>query len=159
MALKPDRVVEMTDVTNILSDVAEKGVVLCFETYGSGSTLGDSHGEVQLAASASGLKVAGVLLQDFVNIDETLYTRNMRKEEAVVGDFADVMTRGWVLTNKYTGTPTGGSKAYLTANGVVTPTVSSTGGTAATPFVGVFGGSPDEDGYVKLHINRGGYFE
>ena len=160
MALKPDRVIEMTlDAGSvILSDVAAKGVVLAWETGGSGSVLGDAHGEVQLAASASGLKVAGVLLQDFVNIDETRYTRNFQKEEAVIGDFADVLTRGWVWTDKYTGSPTVGAKAYLTANGVVTPTVSSTGGTAATPFVGVFGGSPDEDGYVKLHVNLPGFY-
>jgi len=158
MALKPDRVIGMTSVHGILNDVASKGVVLTYLTGGSGAVLGDAHEEYDLAASASGAKVAGVLLMDVVNIDETLFHRNFNKEEAVVGDFVDVMTKGWVLTDKYTGSPTVGAKAYLTVNGVVTPTVSSTGGTAATPFVGVFGGSPDADGYVKLHINLGGFY-
>lgn len=154
MALKPDRVIEMTlDAGSvILNDVAAKGSILCWSTTGSGSVLGDAHGVVQLAADASGLKVAGVLLQDFVNINETLFHRNFNKEEAVIGDFADVASRGHVMTNKYTGSPTNQAKAYLTANGVVTPTVSATGGTVATPFVGKFGGVPDEDGYVKLHF-------
>lgn len=154
MALRPDRVIEMTlDAGSVTcDDAAEKGVFLCWELSGSGAVLGETHGTVQLAADPSGLKVAGCLLQDIVNIDETMFTRNFNKEEAVVGDFVDVASRGHVWTNKYTGSPTNQAKAYLTANGVVTPTVSSTGGTSATPFVGKFGGLPDEDGYVKVHF-------
>lgn len=158
MALKPDRVIEMSSVHGTLSDVASKGVVLAYSTGGSGAVLGDNKQVYTLSASASGVKVAGVLLQDVVNIDQTRYTRNMSKEEAVIGDFVDVATKGWVLTTKYTGTPTHHAPAYLTANGVVTPTVSSTGGTVATPFVGYFGGAPDEDGYVKLEFDIGGSY-
>lgn len=153
MALRPDRVIEMTDCTHTIAAIASKGVVLCYSTAGSGVALGDSHGVLQLASSASGLRVAGILLQDVVNIDETRNHINWNKEEQNINDFIDVATRGWVHTDKYTGSPTEGNKAYLTSNGTVTPTVSSTGGVAATPLVGEFGGSPDELGFVKLKFN------
>lgn len=153
MALRPDRVIEMTDGLHTLSDVASKGVVLCFKTAGSGVSMGDSHGVVQLASSASGLRPAGILLQDFVNVDETRFHINWNKEEQEIGDNCDMATRGWVITDKVTGSPTEGNKAYLTDNGVVTPTVSATGGVTATPYVGEFGGLKDELGYVKLRFN------
>lgn len=153
MALRPDRNIEMTDCTNTIPHIASKGVVLCYSTAGSGVALGDSHGVVQLAAAPSGLRVAGVLLQDVVNIDETRFHINWNKEEQNINDFVDVATRGWVHTDKYTGTPTVGNKAYLTVNGTVTPTLSTTGGLVATPLVGEFGGGPDELGFVKLKFN------
>ncbi len=155
MALKGNRVVEVSDIVMTMNDVAEPGVVLCFETAGSGIALGDSAGTTQLAANPSGLKVHGVLLQNFVDIDQTRYHRNWHKDEQVIGEKANVMTKGWCVTNKLVsgGAPSLGDKAYLTANGEVTPTVSSTGGVAATPLVGRFLGSKDESGYVKLEVN------
>lgn len=153
MALRGYRYIEMTDTSCTLNDVAVPGDVLCYSTFGSGIALGDSAGVTQLAATPSGLKVHGVLLQNFVNIDQTLYHRNFHKDEQVIGEKANVLRRGWVTTNQVTGSPTRGDKAYLTTNGDVTPTVSNTGGIAATPYVGEFGGKIDEDGYVKLFVN------
>ena len=150
MALRPDRVIEMSDALHTMGAVASKGVVLCFNASASGVALGDSHGTLQLGASASGLKPAGVLLTDVVNIDETRYHTNYFKEEVNIGDPVEILTRGWVITDKVTGSPSEGNKAYLTANGVVTPTSL---GAAATPLVGEFGGSIDELGFVKLKIN------
>jgi hypothetical protein len=49
--------------------------------------------------------------------------------------------------------PAAGGVAYLTSNGEVTPTVSSTGGLVATPKVGVFAGAKDENGYVTIDVN------
>lgn len=154
MALRGDRLIIEADANSYtLSDVAAKGVVLCLNVAGSGAVLGDSHGTVQLASSPSGLKVVGVLLNDFVSLDETRYHTNYHKEEQALGDMANILKKGWVYTNKVTGTPTDGDTAYLTANGEVTSTVSSTGGVVATPLVGQFGGKKDEDGYIKLIVN------
>ena len=136
-----------------LNDVAAPGKFLVYSTAGSGIALGDSAGVTTLSASASGTKPHGILLQNFVNIDQTRYHRNFHKDEQVIGERANVLRKGWVVTNCYTGSPTKGDKAYLTANGEVTPTLSTTGGLVATPLVGEFGGAPDEDSYVKLHIN------
>src|ERR1051325_2464186 len=132
MALKGNRYIESTDTSCTLNDVAAPGVVLCYSTAGSGIALGDNAGVTQLAVSPSGLKVHGVLLQNFVDIDQTLYHRNFHKDEQVIGERANVLRRGWVVTDKVTGAPTRGDKAYLTTSGVVPPTVSSTGGTVAT---------------------------
>ena len=154
MALRPDRlVIEADAYSHKLNDVAAKGVVLCYATAGSGSVLGDTKGLAALKAAPSGFKVFGVLLNDFVDLDQTRYHLNDHKEEQDLGDMCNVLRKGWVYTNKYTGAPTEGSIAYLTANGEVTPTLSTTGGLVATPKVGVFGGVPAEDGYVKLEVN------
>lgn len=153
MALRGNRHVEATDISCILNDVAAPGVTLCWSTAGSGVALGDDAGYTTLASDPSGLKVHGVLLQNFVNIDQTTRHRNFHKDEQVIGEKANVLRRGWVVTDKVTGTPTKGDKAYLTTNGVVTPTISTTGGLVATPLVGEFGGLKDENGFIKLHVN------
>ena len=150
MALREDRKVNHTEVNYILDDVAAPGVFLCFKTAGSGSAQGDTQGKVQLAANPSGLVVAGCLMQNFVSIDTTKYHENWHKEEQVVGTNAEFCTDGYVVTDKISGTPTLGAKAYLTTNGQVTPTKSATGGLAATPFVGEFQSIKDEAGYAKV---------
>lgn len=153
MALLPDRLIEMSFGDKILNDVAAKGVFLCYSTAGSGAGMGSAAGYVQLAAAPSGLKVAGGLLQDFVDIDETLQHRNFHKEQMVIGDFADVARRGYFTTDKISGTPAVGDKAYLTTNGNVTPTVSATGGVVATPLVGEFGTTKDSNGFARVNFN------
>lgn len=153
MALRPQRDYVHGEISYTLNDVAAPGVVLVHSTQGSGIAQGDVAGVVTLSASPSGTTVAGVLMQNFVNINQTTTHRNFYKDEQVIGERCNLMTKGWVVTDKVTGTPALGNKAYLTANGVVTPTLSTTGGLVATPFVGRFGGAKDEDGYVKLEVN------
>ena len=157
MALRGDRLIIETDITNVLNDVAVPGDVLCYKTAGSGVALGDTSGVVQLAANPSGLKPVGILLNNFVTLDQTRYHKNFQRDEMVIGDKCTVLRKGWVITNQVTGVPTGkGDKAYLTTNGDLTPTVSTTGGVAATPLVGEFQGLVDENGYVKVEVNLPG---
>lgn len=153
MALKGDRVIVETDISMTCPTVAERGVGLVVKTSGSGITLGDTAAVADLVADPSGYKVAGVLLNDFVDIDQTKYHRNWHKDEMVIGERANILRKGRVTTNKVTGSPTAGSTAYLTANGVFTPTVSATGGTVATPKMGEFRGAKDESGYATIDIN------
>lgn len=153
MAIRPDRLILEDDSYHTLAATTEKGVGVCYNAAGSGTALGDRQGTLQVAASPSGLVFAGILLQDFVNVDETRFHINWNREEQQSGDNAQVMTKGWVVTNKVTGAPSEGSRAYLTVNGTFTPTVSATGGVAATPVAGEFGSSVDESGYVKIKIN------
>src|SRR5687768_9686521 len=100
MALRPDRVIEMTDTLSILNTVAAKGCGLVIKTGGSGVAMGTSQQEVDMVANPSGYKFAGILLNDFVDVDETRFHINWNKEEQNIGDNADVLTRGWVVTNK-----------------------------------------------------------
>ena len=153
MSLRPDRlVIEEDGHSFTLSDVASKGVGLCYKTAGSGAVIGDSHGVVQLAADPSGLKFAGILMNDFVSIDETRNHINWHKEEQNIGDVCRVLRKGWVWTDKLKSgdAPTNGDTAYLTANGEFTKTSL---GAVATPSAGEFGGKKDEDGFVKVNVN------
>lgn len=153
MALKGDRVIIETDISLTCESVAERGVILCKHTDGSGAAIGDLAGKADLYASASGKKPAGLLMGDVVNVDLTRYKLNQHKDEVPVGNRVTLLRKGSVVTNKVTGTPAFGDKAYLTSNGVLTPTLSSTGGLVATPLIGEFKGGLDEAGYVKVDIN------
>lgn len=154
MALKGHRQVVQDDITRTLDVAADPGVGVVLATAGSGHALGDSAGGYTVAANPSGYKFGGVLLTKVVNIDTTLYHMNFHKDESLLGDKVCVLKKGWVVTDKVTGSaPLDGDKAYLTANGVFTKTVSSTGGTVATPEAGRFEGVQDEDGYIKLEVN------
>lgn len=153
MALKGDRVIIETDITLTCESVAERGVVLCHKTSGSGVAIGSSAGQADLYASASGHTVAGILLNDVVDVDQTRYHLNFHKDEKVTGQKCTLLKKGRVTTNKISGTPTVDATAYLTSNGELTPTVSATGGTAATPKVGKFASIKDEAGYCAVDIN------
>jgi len=153
MALKPDRVILETDITLTCESVAARGVTLCHHTAGSGEAMGDHSGKADLYSNPSGKKVAGLLMGDVVSVDLTRYHLNFHKDEVPVGNKVTLLRKGTVVTDKVTGTPAVGNTAYLTANGVLTPTVSATGGIVATPKVGEFAGGLDESGFCRVHIN------
>jgi hypothetical protein len=153
MALKGDRYEFETDISRTCESATERGVVLCGLTAGSGAALGATAGKADLMADPSGKVPAGMLMNDVVSVDETRYHRNFQKDEHKVGERCRLLRKGWVVTNKISGTPTDGATAYLTTNGQVTPTLSATGGLVATPKVGQFRGIKDEDGYAKVDIN------
>lgn len=156
MALKGERVEIETDITRTLSSATERGVVVCVGTGGSGVALGDRAGTAALVASmatSSGSIPAGLLMNDVVSVDETRYHRNFHKDEHKTGERCRLLRKGRVTTNKVTGTPADGGIAYVTDNGVLTPTKHATGGVAVTPPVGRFAGKLDEDGYVTVDIN------
>lgn len=153
MALKPDYELIESSINWSCEAVAERGTVLVLHTSGSGVAIGATSGKGTLASSASGTKVLGYLMHDVVSLDETRYHRNFHKNERLTGEKVEIGRKGWVVTNKVTGTPAVGDTAYLTSNGVVTPTVSSTGGTSATPKVGWFASTLDADGYARVEFN------
>jgi hypothetical protein len=152
MALKGDRKIIETDITMTCESVAERGVTLVHKTSGSGIALGESAGQADLL-SPSGKIVAGMLLNDVVNIDTTRYHTNFHKDETLIGARCTLLRKGRLTTNKISGTPAVGDTAYLTTSGNLTPTVSATGGVAATPKVGQFRSIKDERGYVTVDIN------
>lgn len=153
MALKADRVILETDITLTCETATTRGVVLCHKTSGSGVAIGDSAGQADLYASASGNKVAGLLLNDVVDIDQTRYHRNFHKDETMKSERCTLLRKGRVTTDAISGTPTVGATAYLTANGQLTPTKSATGGTVATPPVGEFKSIKDANGFVCVELN------
>ena len=150
MALKGERTVIEQDISYSCSNVATRGVVLVLLTSGSGISLGDSAGIATLSTTSSGKVPLGILMNDVVSIDETLYHRNFHKDQTKTGERCTLLRKGNVTTDAYTGSPTVGAPAYLTSNGTLTPT---NAGAAATPLVGKFESVPDADSYVKVSIN------
>jgi hypothetical protein len=153
MALKPDRKTIEEDISLSCLAISDRGYVLCYSTAGSGVGIGSSAGYVDRFANPSGKTPAGVLMHDVVSLDLTRYHLNFHKEVMASGSPVAILKKGRVTTNAYTGTPTPGATAYLTSNGTLTPTVSTTGGTAQTPKVGQFVTGPDADSYVTVDIN------
>jgi hypothetical protein len=153
MALKGDRIVLESDITQTCLSATQRGVVLCYSASGSGVGQGASAGTSDLFANPSGQIVAGLLMNDVVNVDLTRYHLNFHKLETLIGMRVELLRKGRITTDQISGNPSVGNTAYLTASGQLTPTVSSTGGLAATPKVGVFRTTKDENGFSSVDIN------
>lgn len=156
MALQEGRSHDIVwDISNILNDVAEAGVVVCYKAAnpGSGEALGNTAGQVTLLTNPSGAVPAGVLMAPFANVDQTLQILNWHKDEHDLGDPAPLCLRGYIVTNKIIGTPSVGNVAYLSSSGNFNPVKEANGGTVATPPVGRFLSPKDENGYAKIHVN------
>lgn len=153
MPLKGDRVIIETDTTTTCESVAQQGVVLVYASDGSGSALGDTASAADLVVNPSGFRPAGLLLHNVGNIDQSKFRRNSHNDESVVGERCTLLRKGRVTTNMVAGNPTAKATAYLGLNGLLTPTVSATGGLVATPKVGVFAGKKDEAGFVAVDLN------
>lgn len=152
MALKGDRHILYDDIRWFCNDVTERGVILVHSGSGaSGINMDDTLNLVTLpgTGSVSGLLPAGLLLNDFVDIDESRYHLNFHKDEQRIGSKAHLLKKGWVFTDKLvTGdTPKAGQVAYLGASGKV----STTSTNAAT--VGKFKGRKDGSGFVCLEVD------
>lgn len=150
MALKAKRYVPYTRVDYFMNEVAEKGGVPSWSTSGSGDALDQAENLVTYAANQSGKYPVGILLTDMVDLDLSRYHLNTQKNDVVQkGSKVNVLCHGWVLTNKYLGSPTAGAPAYLGVSGYLTPTAVAN----VTATVGRFEGTPDQDGYVKVFVN------
>jgi hypothetical protein len=147
MALKPDRIEHLTDISNFMNTVAERGGVVSYTSSGEGVSMDDAGAVVAYTAAASGSKPAGVLLNDVVNLDLTRQHINWHKDEVQLGGKVTVLKIGQVTTNLVDGTPSAGAAAYVGTNGKVSTTATN------AVKIGTFLSSLDADGYVKLSVN------
>jgi hypothetical protein len=149
MALKPDRIELLTDISFFSNAVSERGGVVSAVTSGSGVAMDDANAVAAYAAVASGAKPLGILLNDVVNLDLTRQHINWHKDEVQLGGKVSLLRQGQVTTNMLVAavTPAAGVDAYVGASGLI--------GTSSTNSVkiGTFLGSKDSDGYVKLSVN------
>ena len=151
MALKPDRIELLTDVSFFMTSTAERGGVVSVvtATSGVGVSMDDSNAVVAYAAVASGAKPVGLLLNDVVDLDLTRQHINWHKDETQVGGKVTVLRQGQVTTNMLVAgtTPSAGADAYVGASGLI--------GTSSTNAVkvGQFLSAKDTDGYVKVSVN------
>ena len=165
MALRPDRVEHLTDLSYFMNETAERGIVVIHDTGGSGAAMDDSSALVKAPAgigtTVSGTNPAGLLLNDVVNLDLTRQHINYAKDEVQKGSKVLLLRRGTVVTDQVSGTPTIGADAYITRLGSISATAEEStiavvgGGIAVevTPKVGKFLSTLDADGYAKVEIN------
>jgi len=151
MALKPDREELTQDISFYMDEVAERGGIATLLTAGSGggwkTVMGDTRNVVTYAAVAAGKQPVGILLNDMVVVEAvTGMTRRFgQRDEMPVGSKCTLLRRGWVVTDKITGSPVGGEAAFVGASGTITP---ASGGAQ----IGQFLGSKDEDGFARVSV-------
>jgi hypothetical protein len=148
MALKPDRIELLTDVSFFMNSTATRGGVASVVTGGVGASMDDATAVVAYAAVASGAKPVGVLLNDVVDLDLTRQHINWHKDEVQVGGKVTLLRQGQVTTNLVAGTPAAGADAYVANNGVIS-TTQATGSVK----VGQFLSAVDSNGYAKVSVN------
>lgn len=173
MALKPDRKYTIgTDITAFMNETGEKGEVLVYSTGGSGAAMDDDSMVVTTpSASPSGERLAGLLLNDVVNLDLTRQHINWHKDEVQLGGKVTLLRQGEVTTNVVdTGvTPSIGDPAYFgrgaitsggTVQGWVTTTAVTDHGTNSNENVnkelyrvGTFKSIKDSNGYCRVEVN------
>ena len=151
MALKPDRIELLTDISFFMNTTAERGGVVSAVTTASGVgvSMDDANAVVSYAAAASGAKPVGVLLNDVVDIDLIRQHINWYRDEIQKGGKVTVLRNGQVTTNMLVAgtTPSAGADAYVGASGLI--------GTSSTNAVkiGQFLSAKDSDGYAKVSVN------
>jgi hypothetical protein len=150
MALKPDRVELLTDISFFMNDVAVRGGVVSANTSASGVgvSMDDANAVVAYAASASGALPVGILLNDVVDLDLTRQHINWHKDEVQKGGKVTVLRQGQVTTNMVGGTPSAGADAFVSDSGVIS-SVQATGAVK----IGQFLSATDSDGYAKVSVN------
>ncbi len=155
MALKMDRQEDAYELSFFLNEVADRGNIVSISTAGSGIAMDHPSNLATVAGAASGQKPLGFLMNDFVNTDATRIQRNWFKDEHRPGDKCTILTRGWVVTDRITGTPTAGQLAALGPSGTVTGVNIGTPQSAAQPIVGRFRTSKSEEGFAKVTVELG----
>jgi hypothetical protein len=155
MALKADRKIDVVDISYFLNEVASKGVIVSVSTAGSGVALEDPANLVTVSASSSGARPLGMLLTEFVNVDQTRTPINWHKDQAQKGSKAAIMTKGWAVTDQVTGSPAKNDWAVLSSSGAVTGVAPHqvSWNQIANPRVGTFRSIKNEDGYARVYVD------
>jgi len=146
MALKPDRIEHLTDISFFMNTIAERGGVVSFVSSGVGVSMDDADAVVVYGAGCSG-SPAGVLLNDVVNYDLTRQHINWHKDEVQVGGKVTLLRIGQVTTDLIDGDPSAGDAAYVGPSGLVS--VDCEGASK----IGTFLSGKDADGFAKVSVN------
>jgi len=145
MALKPDRVEHLTDLSFFMNEIGTRGQIVTHSTEGSGASMDDSSALV-IVATGTGDLAAGLLLNDVVSLDLTRQHINFAKDEVQKGSKVLLLRRGTVVTDNVAGTPAAGAKAYFDSSGAITSS-------AGSQQIGRFLSKKDADDYAKVEIN------
>ena len=155
MALKADRYEESTDISFFYTaGTADRGGVVCLDLLSASGAAMDQGDNtvVETAAAATDVPV-GILLNDVVNKDLTRTHLNQYKDEVQQGGKVTVLTRGWVVTNRVTGSPSAGDLAYASETAGEISAVAANATASGNLAIGRFMSAPDADGYAKVYVN------
>jgi hypothetical protein len=159
MALKPDRVEHLTDLSFFMNETGNRGGIVTFRVSAaaSGAAMDDANAKVGYPTGTSAAefgtqnqKPAGLLLNDVVNLDLTRQHINFHKDEVQKGSKVLLLQRGTVVTDQVSGTPTAaniGATLYFDQDGKL-----GVGANASAP-VGRLLSIKDADGYAKVSID------
>lgn len=155
MALKADRYEESADISYFMTAATgDRGGVVCLDLLSaSGAAMDQGGNTVSYQAAAASDVPVGILLNDVVNKDLTRTHLNQYKDEVQLGGKVTVLTRGWVVTNKVTGTPAAGDLAYASETSGEISTVAADAEASGNLALGRFMSAKDADGYAKVYVN------
>lgn len=153
MALKMDRSVDAVDITFFVNEAAERGKVVVVSNAGSGVAMDAPENVATVAATPSGNRPLGVLMNDFVIQDLTQTTLNWMKDVSPSGSKATIMTKGWCVTDQVDGSPLAGQIAVLSNSGHVSGVVIGTPLSSVNGYVGRFRSRKNEAGFAKLYVD------
>ena len=153
MALKADRHELDVDISFFMNETGEKGQIVVFSTAGSGAAMDQAQALVTVAAADATNIPVGVLLNDEVNLDLTRQHINFHKDEVQQGGKVSLLKKGYIVTDRITGTPAAGAIAFL--DDADTGNFTTEDEVADTKYsqVGRFMSIKDEDGYCKVEVN------
>ncbi len=151
MALRPDRVEVITDLSYFMNETAERGILVVHDGGGSGAAMDQSEATVKIPTAVTD-QPAGLLLNDVVNIDLTRQHINYDKDEVQQGGKVLLLRRGTVVTDQISGTPVIGEQAHF-AIGTSGGFLVTNGESSASDQVGRWLSTKDSDGYANVEIN------
>ena len=153
MALKADRHELDVDISFFMNETGEKGQIVVFSTAGSGAAMDQAQALVTVAAADATNIPVGVLLNDVVNLDLTRQHINFHQDEVQQGGKVSLLKKGYIVTDRITGTPAAGAIAFL--DDADTGNFTTEDEVADTKYsqVGRFMSIKDEDGYCKVEVN------
>lgn len=156
MALKGDRQYVFGGIDHFVFGNLERGGIVSYNGTASGVAMDSAVNTVGYAAAPSGVRPAGILMQDVDGVTNlTKQHINYYKDVVPTGGKAFVLKQGEVTTNMiYPGhNPVPGSPAYVIHSGLIGITDSVADGQSASRKVGQFVTGKDESGFAKLIIN------
>ena len=154
MSIKMDRDIYVDRIDCYINETGDKGQICVLSTAGSGVALDNTSQLVTIAAAPSGKVVAGVLMQEVVDIDSTREFLNTQKDQVDKGGKVNLAKKGWIVTDNVEGNITAGEKAYVGESGQFANETAMLTIGAISDFqeIGRFDTSKDENDYVRITL-------
>ena len=155
MTIKSDRDILVDRIDCYIDEAASQGKIASFSTTASGVALDNPAQLVTVAADASGVAVAGIVMNHVVDIDTTRAFLNTQKDEMDAGGKVNLAKQGWIVTDDIVGTPTAQESAYVGASGSFATDAEMLllGAIGDFQSIGKFDTIKDENGYARITLD------